>query len=68
MTVISKVKQTLITIKSTQGTIREYSIHERNSEAQKAYKEALEVTSKVINDLEKRVEAMEFEEPQYKEN
>lgn len=66
MTVISKVKKTLATIKSTQGTLKEYSIHERNKDARNTYKDALEVTNKVIYDLEKRVEEIELEEPQYK--
>ena len=68
MTVGSKVKGTLATLKGTQGTLRIYSIQERNEEAKGVYKEALEVTEKIIGDLEDRIKVLEFEEPQYKGN
>lgn len=68
MTVCSKVKQTLVTLKGAQATLRVYSIQEQNEEARCAYNESLKVTDKIIKDLEKRVKTIEFEEPQYKEN
>lgn len=68
MTVASKVKQTLANLKGTQGTLRVYSIQERNEEARSAYNEALKVTDKIIKDLEKRTQTLQFEEPQYKDN
>lgn len=68
MTVGSKVKSTLATLKGTQGTLRIYSIQEQNEEAKGVYKEALEVTEKIIMDLEDRIKTLEFEEPQYKGN
>jgi hypothetical protein len=67
MTVISKVKQTLATLKGTQGTLRMYLIQERDEEAKGAYNNALEVTNEIIEDIEKRVKSLELEEPQYKE-
>lgn len=68
MTVISKVKQTLATLKGSQGTLRIYSIQERDEEAKASYNKALEVTSEIIQDLEARAETLELEEPQYKEH
>ncbi|MBC8062943.1 MAG: DUF1657 domain-containing protein [Clostridiaceae bacterium] len=71
MTVFSKVKQTLDTLKGAQGTLRIYSIQERDEKAKAAYDKALEVTHEIIEDIEDieaRVQTLELEEPQYKEN
>lgn len=68
MTVGSKVKSTLASLKGAQGTLRIYSTQEQNEETKGIYKEALEVTETVIKDLEDRIKTLEFEEPQYKGN
>lgn len=68
MTAISKVKQTLATLKGAEATLRMYSLQERDKEARDAFNTAFEEISKIKIDLEKRVGTMEFEEPQYKGN
>ena len=68
MTVGSKVKQTLATLRGAEATLRVYSLQERDKEARDIYAEAFEEISKIKIDLEKRVGVMEFEEPQYKGN
>lgn len=68
MTVVSKVKETLATLKGAEATLRLYSLKERNEEAKAIYIEALEEIAKIKIDLEKRVGTIEFEEPQYKGN
>lgn len=68
MTVGSKVKQTLVSLKSTQSTLRMYSIQTQDRKAKLAYKEALKATDEVVQDLERRLRFMEFQEPQYKGN
>lgn len=68
MTVASQVKQTLASLKGVQGTLRIYSTQTQDEETVSVYKEALETTGAVINDLEKRVQVLEFQEPQYKGN
>ncbi|MCE5222095.1 MAG: DUF1657 domain-containing protein [Clostridium sp.] len=68
MTVSSKVKQTLATLRGTEATLRVYSLQERDKEARAIYAEAFEEISKIKLDLEKRVGTIEFEEPQYKGN
>jgi hypothetical protein len=68
MTAISKVKQTLATLKGAEATIKMYSLQERDKEARSAFNTALSEINKVKADLEKRVGTMEFEEPQYKGN
>lgn len=68
MTAISKVKETLATLKGTEATLGIYSLQERNKEASVIYHEACEEIGKIKKDLEKRIGVMEFEEPQYKGN
>lgn len=68
MTAISKVKQTLTTLKGTEATLRMYSLQERDKESRAIYNQTYEEISKIKTDLEKRIGLMEFEEPQYKGN
>ncbi|MDF2522976.1 MAG: hypothetical protein K0R31_617 [Clostridiales bacterium] len=68
MTVASQVKQTLASLKGVQGTLRIYSAQSRNGESRELLNEALFTTEGIINDLEKRVQTLELEEPQYKGN
>lgn len=68
MTVISKVKQTLATLRGTEATLKMYSLQERDKEAKAIYAEASKEISKIKTDLEQRIGVMEFEEPQYKGN
>jgi len=68
MTVSSKVKQTLSSLKGSEATLRLYSLQERDEEARAIYAEAYEEISKIKTGLEKRVGLIEFEEPQYKGN
>lgn len=68
MTVATKVKQTLATLKGTQGTLRQYAIQTRDEETKLVYTEALEATGIIINDLERRLQTLEYQEPQYKGN
>lgn len=68
MTVVSKVKQTLATLKGSEATLRTYSLKERDKEARAIYTDAFEEITKIRIDLEKRVGSIEFQEPQYKGN
>lgn len=66
MTVSSQVKNTLASLKGVQGTLRMYSTQSQSKEERKIYKESIEVTKFIIEDLENRIKKLEFEEPQYK--
>ena len=68
MTVASQVKKTLATLKGNQGTLRLYMLQTRDENAKLVYTDALEVTGKIINDLEERMQTLEYQEPQYKGN
>lgn len=68
MTVGSKVKQTLASLKGVESTLRLYSLQSANEEERMVYKKALKTAESVIQDLEYRIKEIEFEEPQYKGN
>jgi len=68
MTVASQVKQTLAGLKGVQGTLRIYSTQTRDEETRSIFSEAVKTTEGIINDLEKRMQTLEFQEPQYKGN
>lgn len=68
MTVASQVKQTLATLKGNQGTLRLYALQTRDEETKLIYNETLKATSVMINDLERRLHTLEYQEPQYKGN
>ena len=68
MTAISKVKETLATLKGAEATLEMYSLQERDKDAKRIYNEASKEIHKIKADLEKTIGFMEFEEPQYKGN
>lgn len=68
MTVASQVKTTLATLKGSQGTLRLYAAQTRDEETKAIYAEVLKATAVIINDLEKRLQTLEYQEPQYKGN
>lgn len=68
MTVASQVKKTIATLKGNQGTLGLYVLQTRDEETRGVYREVLGITGGVISDLERRVQSLEYEEPQYKGN
>jgi hypothetical protein len=68
MTVASQVKQTLAALKGNQGTLKLYALQTRDEETKLVYNEALEAIGVMINDLERRMQTLEYQEPQYKGN
>ncbi|PRX32622.1 uncharacterized protein DUF1657 [Orenia metallireducens] len=66
MTVASQVKQTIATLKGIESTLELYSIKSHNEDEKSTYRNSLERTNDIIDDLEKRLKDLEYEEPQYK--
>lgn len=66
MTVISKVKQTLATLKGVKGTLDVYAAQTNDKETREVFSEAVNISGDIIEDLETRIQKLEFEEPQYK--
>ncbi|WPC40380.1 DUF1657 domain-containing protein [Clostridium sp. JS66] len=68
MTVASKLKQTISSLKGVESTLRIYSLQAQNKELKVVYRNAVKDIDEVIKSLKKREKAIELEEPQYKSN
>lgn len=68
MTIASQVKQVIAVLKGSQGTLRLYAAQNQKEEAKAVFSEAVQKTGEIINDLEKRLSEIEYQEIQYKGN
>lgn len=68
MTVASKLKQTISSLKGVESTLRIYSLQAQNKELKVVYRNAVKDIDEVIQSLKEREKAIELEEPQYKSN
>lgn len=66
MTVSSQVKQTLASLNGAKGILRVYTTQVQDLKTKEVYQEALKELEQITGDLEKRLQTLEFEEPQYK--
>lgn len=66
MTVVSKVKKTLASLKGAKGTLRFYAYQSQEDVAKSIYMDALMEVENIIDDIGMRVKELEFEEIQYK--
>ncbi|MCM3570948.1 MULTISPECIES: DUF1657 domain-containing protein [Bacillaceae] len=67
MTVITQVKQTLAGLKSAQASFETFALGTDNQQAKQLYQDAAKQTQSVIDTLEPRIQQIEQEEPQYKQ-
>ncbi|MDA8352809.1 MAG: DUF1657 domain-containing protein [Firmicutes bacterium] len=66
MTVGSKVKQTVASLKGAHATLAMYAQIMEQEKDKQTFHEVTEQMDYVIHQLEERVKRLEFEEPQYK--
>jgi hypothetical protein len=66
MTVASQIKQTLAALKGAEATISTYATHHPNPATKLEFQSCEEKINTIIKGLEKRIQQIEFEEPQYK--
>jgi hypothetical protein len=66
MTVAAQVKQTLASLKSAQASLETFALSTQNQQAKQLFTQNAQQTQAIINSLEKRVQQLEQEEPQYK--
>jgi hypothetical protein len=67
MTVISQVQQTLAGLKSAQASFETFALQTENQQAKQLYQDAAKQTQSVVNSIEPRIQQIEQEEPQYKQ-
>lgn len=66
MTAGSQLKQTIAGLHGVQGTFRLYASQARHDRTRSAFRDACKVMDDILIDLEGRMRALEFAEPQYK--
>lgn len=66
MTVGARLKQTIASLNGVKSTLETYALQAQSQETKEVYLSSRDVLNNVVSDLEKRSEAIEFEEPQYK--
>jgi hypothetical protein len=67
MTIISQVKQTLAGLKSAQASFETFALGTDNQQAKQLYQDAAQQTQQLVDSLTSRVQQIEQEEPQYKQ-
>ncbi|QKG83324.1 DUF1657 domain-containing protein [Kroppenstedtia pulmonis] len=66
MTVYSTVRQTLASLEGAKATMVMYSQISQTPEARHTFQRNAQRLEKVLEQMKKRVQTLEFEEPQYK--
>ncbi|MDF1997416.1 DUF1657 domain-containing protein [Peribacillus frigoritolerans] len=67
MTVINDVKTTVAGLKSAQASFETFSLGTDNEQAKQLYQDAAKQTQSIIDSIEPRIQQIEQEEPQYKQ-
>lgn len=67
MTVVSQVKQTLVGLKSAQASFEGFALQTDNESAKQMYQQAATQTQAIVDMFNSRVQEIEQEEPQYKQ-
>lgn len=66
MTTYSKVKQTLVSLEGAKATMEMYGQLAQKEQSRKIFRRNAQKLEVVIERLKKRLQMLEFEEPQYK--
>ncbi|RAS75452.1 DUF1657 domain-containing protein [Priestia endophytica] len=67
MTVINDVKKTLVGLKSAQASFETFALSTDNQQAKQLYQDAAQQTQAIVDSLSPRLQQIEQEEPQYKQ-
>ncbi|MFB5284993.1 DUF1657 domain-containing protein [Peribacillus sp. Hz7] len=67
MTVINQVQQTLAGLKSAQASFETFALQTDNQQAKQLYQQAAQQTQSIVDSLSPRVQQIQEEEPQYKQ-
>lgn len=67
MTVASQVKQTIAGLKSAQASFEQFALQTQNKQAKQLYQSAAQQTQTIVQSVEPRMQQIEQEEPQYKQ-
>ena len=68
MTVINDIKTILAGLKGAQASFETFALSTDNQQAKQLYQDAAKKTQSIVDSIEPRVQEIEQEEPQYKED
>lgn len=67
MTVVDQVRQTLAGLKSAQASLETFALQTQNQKAKQMFQQAAEQTQMIVDQVNQRLQEIEQEEPQYKQ-
>jgi hypothetical protein len=67
MTVAAKMKQTVAGLKSAQASLETFALETENEQAKQLFQQAAQQTQGIVDSLDPRLQQIEQEEPQYKQ-
>lgn len=67
MTVASQVKQTIAGLKSAQASLEGFALQTENQQAKQMYQNMAQQTQGIVDTLTPRLQEIEQEEPQYRQ-
>ncbi|KMK76675.1 DUF1657 domain-containing protein [Alkalihalobacillus pseudalcaliphilus] len=67
MTVIAKIQQTMVGLKSAQASLESFALETDNQQAKQLYQQLSQQTQAIVDSLEPRVQQVMQEEPQYRQ-
>ncbi|MFJ8259465.1 DUF1657 domain-containing protein [Peribacillus asahii] len=67
MTVINQVQQTLSGLKGVQASFETFALQTDNQQAKQLYQQAAQQTQAIVDSISPRVQQIQEEEPQYKQ-
>lgn len=67
MTVATKMKQTVAGLKSAQASLETFALQTDNQQAKQLFQQAAQQTQMVVDQVNQRLNEIELEEPQYRQ-
>ena len=67
MTVVSQVRQTLSGLKSAQASLEGFALQTDNEQAKQMFQTCAQQTQSIVDTLNPRLQQIEDEEPQYRQ-
>lgn len=67
MTVVDQVRQTLAGLKSAQASLETFALQTQNQKAKQMFQQAAQQTQMIVDQVNQRLQEIEQEEPQYKQ-
>ncbi|MFA8439531.1 DUF1657 domain-containing protein [Pueribacillus sp. YX66] len=67
MTVVDQVRQTVAGLKSAQASLETFALQTENQQAKQMFQQAAQQTQMIVDQVDQRLQEIEAEEPQYRQ-